>query len=147
MKKYSFLIIALAIKIGVSGLLHLFFSSESTTNPNVNTLDTTDEILLIVLAAPLFETLIFQFAVIELGSMLLAKYKYKNLALTIISAMLFTASHLINLFYLLHSFTSGLVLACTYFEAKKRDANAIASTFIVHSIFNFLSFFLNQVFT
>lgn len=101
--------------------------------------------IITVLIAPVLETLIFQFGVIELFFKL--QNKNKVLLAALASAMLFSLSHYYNLFYMLGSFILGLGFAIFYIIAKSRkDVNPFWLLACIHSLINLVAFIVNDIF-
>ena len=69
-----------------------------------------DEFVLAVLIAPLCETLLFQYAVIEV-----IRKKIDPFVCCCISATIFAIMHTYNIFYFIFAFLSGLLFAYLYF--------------------------------
>lgn len=85
--------------------------------------------------APLIETLIFQYAVIEkLSSIKILKGK--NIVVSIISAALFGISHSYSYLYIFYGFIIGLLLAYAYLIYKKKNFSAFWVVFWIHCIRN-----------
>lgn len=120
--------------------------NETLNNRNVDLLNQDDKILMIVLLAPIFETLIFQFGIIEGLLILTKKIKLSNhyLLIILISSIAFSLSHFGSIFTIIHSFFSGLVLSTLYIYARVKELKPFFSTFLVHSLFNLTLFFLNE---
>lgn len=103
-------------------------------------------LLIVILFAPLFETFIYQFSIIELAHTYIKKY-YTNYIAIFISATLFAFSHLYNIHYFIYSFLIGVNFALIYIVAKKRkDVNPVLLLFSVHSITNSIGFTINELF-
>lgn len=97
-----------------------------------------------VLIAPVLETLIFQYGIIELSLRL--KNKNKILYAILASAILFSLSHYYNIFYILSSFILGLAFATFYIIAKiRKDINPFYLLFSIHCLINFVAFIFNDV--
>jgi len=100
--------------------------------------------ILTVLVAPVLETLIFQYGIIELLFRL--KNKNKILYAILASAIVFGLSHYYNIFYVLNSFILGLAFATFYIIAKiRKDINPLYLLFSIHSLINLVAFIFNDV--
>jgi membrane protease YdiL (CAAX protease family) len=97
-----------------------------------------DEIIIAILVAPLVETIIFQYGIIETF-----KSRYKPLICCIISAFLFALIHMYNYFYFLFAFFSGLVLAYVYYIGNI-NRKGILFVFLVHFIYNSIGVILKH---
>lgn len=87
---------------------------------------------------PLFETLIFQYVVIEmLGS--IRALKGKNIITAVISAILFAISHSYSYIYIFYAFIIGLLLAYSYLVYKNKNFSAFWVVFWIHCIRNTIS--------
>ncbi|KAF2343002.1 CPBP family intramembrane glutamic endopeptidase [Flavobacterium tistrianum] len=94
-----------------------------------------EKIVLFVIAAPLIETLLFQYAVIEIFKSIKVKLKY----CCFLSAFIFGSFHLYNIFYFLYAFVGGLLFAFLYLRGKNQK-NAILLPLVTHIIYNGLVF-------
>ncbi|MET3026306.1 CPBP family intramembrane glutamic endopeptidase [Flavobacterium sp. UW10123] len=94
-----------------------------------------EKIVLFVLAAPLIETLLFQYGAIEIFKSL--KIKLRHCCL--LSAFVFASFHLYNVFYFLYAFAGGLLFAFLYVKGKNQK-NAILLPLVAHIIYNGIVF-------
>lgn len=103
------------------------------------------QIFLIIISAsvlaPLFETFIYQFAIIKLLQKI-KFFKTKSLLLIIISALLFTLDHRYSLFYMLNVFPIGLLLAYSFIVYDKKNNHPFWIVFSIHSLRNFICLLL-----
>lgn len=88
--------------------------------------------------APIIETLIFQYAVIEILNAVKI-LKEKNIAIVIISAVLFGISHSYSYLYVFYAFIIGLLLAYSYLTYKKKNFSAFWVVFWIHCMRNTIS--------
>lgn len=112
-----------------STLAELFYSSLGegfNRNYSFN-----EKIVLFVIIAPILETLIFQYAIIEICKRIKMALKYCCL----VSALAFAIFHLYNIFYFLYAFIAGLMFAYLYIKGKN-IRNAILYSLIGHVIYN-----------
>ncbi len=117
---------------------------------SINTTETLDlkevnPILLfffVVLVAPLFETIIFQTAIIKLVIYLqkIIKIKQNNYLPITISAIAFGLYHNYNTTYIIIGIIGGFVFASSYIISKKRSEKPIINLFLIHSVLNFIPF-------
>ncbi|TDX14330.1 CPBP family intramembrane glutamic endopeptidase [Flavobacterium sp. S87F.05.LMB.W.Kidney.N] len=101
-----------------------------------------EKIVLFVLVAPLIETLLFQYVVIEIFKSLKMKLKY----CCVLSAFVFASFHLYNIFYFLYAFTGGLLFAFLYIRGKNQKG-AILLPLVAHIIYNGFVFFIKTYVT
>lgn len=98
-----------------------------------------DKILTLVIFAPIIETLIFQYFIIE--SLLLIRRKiYIPLYLIIlVSGIVFGLSHNYNIYYVISTILIGVIYGFFYLIAKfNTRMNAYTSIVIVHSFANLI---------
>lgn len=107
-----------------------FFSTSLGKGFNHN-YSTTEKLVLFVIIAPILETLIFQYAVIEICKRVKIALKY----CCFISALAFAFCHLYNIFYFIYTFVAGLMFAYLYTRGANQK-QAILYPFIVHIIYN-----------
>lgn len=100
--------------------------------------------VLSIIVAPIFETLIFQSAVIEVGKSM----KVDDPKLLLISSFLFGLSHFYNWVYFSFELVVGLIYAYSYLLARNRydTFKAFLLVFLLHFIHNVISFLNNNVF-
>ncbi|WJS94594.1 CPBP family intramembrane metalloprotease [Flavobacterium johnsoniae] len=94
-----------------------------------------EKIVLFIIVAPFIETLLFQYAVIEISKSIKMALKYCCL----VSAFAFAAFHLYNFFYFSYAFVTGLLFAYLYTRGKNQRS-AILLPFIAHVIYNGIVF-------
>lgn len=98
-----------------------------------------------VFLAPIIETLIFQFLIIEFFYFLFKKYSI----CLIISSLFFGIMHYTNnhnITYTLAAIFAGLIFATIYIISKNRkDLNAFLVVILVHSSTNLFSFLINNI--
>ncbi len=99
-----------------------------------------------VIFAPIIETLIFQFAVIEIG--LRVRENWTELKIHwfipgLLSALLFGLAHQYNWNYTLVTFLMGVILAVMYYYTRKRFGVSLAFLMcvLVHGFNNLVAFF------
>ena len=128
------------------------FSKEFQGNTGIdifNGLSLFDRFVIVVILAPLFETLIFQFGVIELLSKApsLARHQGLNLVAITTSSVLFSLSHFQSSFYAFSSFWSGLLYSSSYVFLRNRFDTVIAFVVVAisHSFYNLFVFSVEQL--
>ncbi|WP_347067335.1 CPBP family intramembrane glutamic endopeptidase [Flavobacterium sp. WV_118_3] len=101
--------------------------------------------VLTVILAPVVETLIFQYGIIELSLKVRSRYT-KEMAL-IVSALVFGIEHGYNTIYIVFATIMGVALAFYYLLFKKYTTGfAIVAIMVLHALLNFISFLLNLLF-
>lgn len=99
-----------------------------------------------VFLAPVFETFIFQFALIEFGLKGLERLKKSKIHWFVpglLSAVLFGLAHQYNWNYVFITFFMGLLLAVIYYYTRKRFGVSMAFVMcaVVHGLNNLVAFF------
>jgi hypothetical protein len=93
--------------------------------------------LKVVIIAPLFETFIFQFLVIEfMYLMRIGKIKIVGL-----SAIIFSITHYYSIGYILYAFSIGVIFSYSY-VIQKNTARAFLTVYAIHLLRNALAFSL-----
>ncbi|MBF7092722.1 CPBP family intramembrane metalloprotease [Flavobacterium sp. ALJ2] len=144
-KKWNLILFAVVFNL----LLSLLFSfiSHSVLNKTIsegfkNNLGSSlrEQAIWIIIVGPFFETLLYQYAIIET-----ANKKLTPFISCIISAFLFGLSHTYNVLYFVFAFITGFIFSTIYYigSITKRG---IFYTFLAHSIYNGIAFILNAVF-
>ncbi|BFM41779.1 hypothetical protein CFS9_04200 [Flavobacterium sp. CFS9] len=100
-----------------------------------------EKLVLFVIVGPLLETVLFQYAVIEICKSGKMALKYCCL----LSALVFASTHLYNVFYFLFAFVAGMLLAILYVKGRSVK-NAFLLTLIAHTIYNGIIFIMNVYF-
>lgn len=99
-------------------------------------------LILATIIAPLVETFIFQFLVIEI----MRKYVKPVFPIIALSAILFALSHLTSYAYAAANLLNGIIFAFTYVIARKKGFNSYLCTATVHSLRNLIVFSLSFLF-
>jgi membrane protease YdiL (CAAX protease family) len=150
-----FKIIALmcAFKVFVSLFINLigqiFLESQDFDNSSLDGLEGVGLFIVVVILAPLLESLLFQFIIIEAIILIFSylKIKQDEVVAVIISSIFFSLTHTYSHFYLFISFIGGLILGSFYIFAKnKKGMNGFLTVFIVHSFSNLITFLINLFF-
>ncbi|MDR7209340.1 CPBP family intramembrane glutamic endopeptidase [Flavobacterium piscis] len=123
-----------------SSIAHFFFNKEILEGFENNFGSSLKEQLFwIVLIVPFFETLFYQYAIIETANKIVNPF-----ISCIISALIFGLSHTYNIFYFLFAVVTGFLFATIYY-AGSITKRGIFYTFLAHSIYNAIAFILNYV--
>lgn len=88
-----------------------------------------------VIFAPLFETFVFQFLIIEVSLMFIKKIRYSFWVSVIVSAILFAANHCYFWSYVFFTIPAGIILSVAYYATKFRRCKC---KIITKGIFPFL---------
>jgi membrane protease YdiL (CAAX protease family) len=97
--------------------------------------------IIVVILAPLAETLIFQMFIINLIKYFLKRRNIENLYIPIlVSTLIFGLQHLYSFEYLINGLFMGFVLAVAYTIFSQRLMSAFVYTAIIHSLVNLSSF-------
>ncbi|WP_366143267.1 CPBP family intramembrane glutamic endopeptidase [Soonwooa sp.] len=111
-----------------------------------------ESIFLVAILAPILESLIFQYFVINVIQFLAKKIKFNdskkiNLICILTSTILFASAHFgYSFWYFLATLPAGLILAITYLNFQKRTPNGFWMIVVLHSIHNIISLMLNAFF-
>ena len=95
-----------------------------------------EEFFLVVLFAPLFETIIFQ---------VLPEYYLRNFNIKItiiISSLFFGLSHWYTVLNFIYGLSVGFLFILGYIRAKKSKLNPIVTIFFAHLFYNFYAFLI-----
>lgn len=87
---------------------------------------------------PLFETLVFQYAVIKIVGNF-GFFKERKYLITIISALLLSIYHPYSYLYILSTFLIGIVLAYSYLLYDYKEKHPFWVVFLIHCLRNTLS--------
>ena len=102
-----------------------------------------EKIFLVVLFAPLIETLFFQFFIIELISALLPK---RIFFACLISSAVFSLNHLFSILYVILTFFAGFILAIAFFSSRK-GWRGFMLVFCIHAFYNCFVLIINDLIT
>lgn len=120
-----------------SFIIDLFIDTRAMDNPFMDKMSPNMKFFFGVLIGPFFETLIFQFIIIEL----IKKVSKKDLIIILSSSILFALSHYFNIYYVLMTLTIGSVMAWYYLLLSKTNKwTAFFSVFLLHSLNNLFVF-------
>ncbi|WP_416337305.1 type II CAAX prenyl endopeptidase Rce1 family protein [Galbibacter sp. EGI 63066] len=104
--------------------------------------------IVIIILAPLLETLLYQFIIIEAGIFLFNKKKKTLMIIILISSIMFGLSHCYNLSYIILGVSAGIILSLLYVLCKlRKDISPFFFVFIVHSFVNFTVYLVNNIFS
>ena len=113
-------------------LLSYFITGNGLKNHSIDSENSKDQFLMAVLLAPIIETLIFQYALIET-----IRHKLSPLYACILSAFAFALFHFYSVYYFLFALISGLIFAYMYF-LEKSVIKSCLTVLIAHILYNLL---------
>lgn len=136
--------ICLFLWSGSSGILLHYITGESLGNQNGNDIGIDfNSFVLVVFVAPIFETLLWQWLIIN---QVYISYngKYKRQLGILLSSILFGLTHFYSFYYFLFATVAGVFLATSfcYFREKTNWVSACIYVFIIHLISNLLVFIM-----
>lgn len=123
----------------MSAISRHIFHTELNTGFNMQ-YSASEMFWLAVIAAPLIETLVFQYGIIEY----LLNKKFRVRWIIIISAMAFAGLHMYNIFYALYTLIPGILFGYLYFIPRRTIARFF-TVFTAHFIFNLFGYILTQI--
>jgi membrane protease YdiL (CAAX protease family) len=102
------------------------------------------DLLIAVMVAPLFETLLFQSLIIEIICKIIKRPR-KNICIAVIaSSLAFALNHTYSISYVIITFFIGIIFALTYYLGRYRKESAILLVFIIHAMYNLSSSLYNM---
>lgn len=102
------------------------------------------DLVIAVIAAPLFETLIFQSLIIEIICKIIKRPR-RNIYIAIIaSALAFALNHTYSVYYVIFTFFVGIIYSLAYYLGRYRKESAIILVFLLHSLDNLLASLYNM---
>lgn len=103
----------------------------------------TEIFILSVIIAPLLETFLFQYLIIEILSFF---KRIKVNIIIIISSLAFSLIHYYNFIYILVTLLSGMIYASYYLYLKEeKQKSPFLYVFALHSLYNFSVFILDDI--
>lgn len=135
LKVFLLSLILVIINITFSYLRLKFSDCKVTNKQNFDSL--TSEFIMVVFIAPIIETIVFQYLIINQVYISYNGKKIKILAI-IISSLGFGLIHLYNLNFFFVATFIGVLLAFSfcYFKEKTNNLTAIIYVFLIHSLSN-----------
>lgn len=115
-----------------SSAISFFFTQTGIKNHTLTKLNSGNEFLVAVILAPVIETLIFQYALIET-----IRQKVKPFYACLISASFFALAHIYSPYYVLFAFVSGLLFGYLYLS-RKSVLRACLLVLIAHASYNYI---------
>lgn len=123
----------------IASFLSNYFTGKSLNEGVNGFLNTQEEFVLVVIIAPLFETLIFQYLIIDFFS---KKMQLKFACF--ISALTFALQHTYNLFYFVFALFMGIILAFLYVIGHKKNKGFVL-VLITHFLYNLIVFAIKNI--
>ena len=99
-----------------------------------------EEFVLVVIIAPILETLIFQYLPFYYLK------KYKPIYTVLISSILFGLAHAYSTIYMIYGFTVGLLFISACYYSIRKNINPFLLIAFSHFIYNFFAFCMNNFF-
>ncbi len=112
--------------------LAYFVMGDVLKNTNIDKMGAVNQFLIAVIAAPIFETLIFQYGLIET-----IREKTRPLYACFSSAFAFALVHFYSIYYFLFAFVSGLIFAYLYY-LEKSVIKGVLLVLTAHTLYNLL---------
>lgn len=150
LKKNYFIIICVLTVILISHFISRLILSSSLDKGTLTSPLFENESLIyiftvVVILAPLLETFIFQFCIIEI-LLRLNRKKINKFIIIITSSLMFGLSHSFNVQYFIFGVILGILLSSCYLLAKiRKDINPFMLTLLVHASYNGFVFFINEI--
>jgi len=126
----------------LTALLANYFDPTLTDSPLKNE-SLIGKFILIVIMAPIVETIIYQFAIIEIGFRL----KLRPLLCILISSLAFGFSHWYNPVYVFVTTVVGFIFAYYYIGLRPQNyTNRVVFVVLLHALSNLIAFLNNEIF-
>lgn len=126
----------------ITSVLATYFDPTLTSSPLKNK-SLLAQFIVVVIIAPIIETIIYQFAIIEIGF----KLKLSPILIIIISSLAFGFSHWYNPVYVLVTTVVGFILAYYYTALRQQNyTNRVVFVVLLHSLSNLIAFLNNNIF-
>jgi membrane protease YdiL (CAAX protease family) len=126
-----FIVVNALNSIAFSMLAH-FITGNGLRNHSINNMTAANQFLIAVVIAPILETLVFQYALIES-----IRQKIKPAYACFLSASAFALVHCYSIYYFLFALISGLIFAYLYY-LEKSVINGFLLVLSVHFLYNLL---------
>lgn len=136
----------IVFSVVISVIFNFFLGEEVFEIDSLKEASLTVIFLATVILAPLIETFIFQFLIIEGTLRVLKKSSFKKYIAAVLSALLFGLTHYYNIYYIGYAFLSGIIFAGIYFYAKGRKGlNPYWVVVSIHAVGNLVAFILDDL--
>ena len=140
---FSAILLCLVFSYIISYAMHLF-NPETLDIDYLNNKSIPVKFILTVIVTPIIETLIYQYAIIEIVFRILKSNK-TTIAI-LLSSVIFGLSHFYSITYITATFILGLLFSCVYVIARKRnDVNPYWLLTVIHGSINLMAFIVNDL--
>ena len=132
------LLLTLVLQTGIMELFAVFWwrkVSEALVNDSL-----LSEFLSVVIAGPIVETVVFQYAIIDF---IINRFRSPALAI-VVSAFCFCLLHYYSLQYMVATFVSGMLFAFAFLVFRAKNRSAIWWVFVVHALYNLFIFIMRH---
>ncbi len=103
-----------------------------------------EQIIFGVIIGPVLETIIFHFLLLELLLYIFRKSYYKYFIVVVISSLLFSLTHNLNVHYISLTFIWGIIFSTSYIIAMNKNMIPVVVVFLIHSISNLAAILMNH---
>jgi membrane protease YdiL (CAAX protease family) len=93
-------------------------------------------IIMVIICAPLIETLLFQYAPLRLGHFFFKKNKYHYIVIILLSSLIFGALHRGFRIYPFIAFCYGIIWAFSCFLFIRKRQHPVLYTSVIHAFYN-----------
>lgn len=106
-----------------------------------------EELLVVLFLAPLIETVLYQYAIIDVSLYLLKLIFKKELIIVsiILSAISYSLIHLYDYVYMIQMVIAGFLYSVFYVVVKQKNRNALLYSLVLHILCNILMFGLKHI--
>ncbi|MCF8018512.1 MAG: CPBP family intramembrane metalloprotease [Vallitaleaceae bacterium] len=101
-------------------------------------------ILIVVVIAPIWETLVYQLLIIRQLKKLIF-FKRRSSLTILISALVFGAVHIYSIYYMFYAFIIGLLFAYTFVIYEDKKASAFWVTMAIHGLKNGIAMLITDI--
>ncbi len=142
--KYFFLIMFVLQLI--PSLISLIFNIDSTNN-TVSVIEKSGSkiviFLITVVWGPIFETVVFQYLLINMVKAFTSDTKYQAAFSVLIPSVIFGLTHYYNIYYFIFAIFIGIIYSSTYYISQfLRKENGFIIVLLLHSLNNLLAFLI-----
>ena len=143
--KYFFLIMFVLQLI--PSLISTMFNIDSTNN-TVSVIEKSDSkiviLLITVIWGPIFETVVFQYLLINMVKAFTSNTKHQATLSILIPSVIFGSTHYYNMYYFIFAIFIGVIYSSTYYISQfLRKENGFIIVLLLHSLNNLLAFLIN----
>lgn len=95
-----------------------------------------EQFFISVIIGPVIETILFHFLLMELLLLIFKKATYRFLIVVVISSLIFSFTHQLQIHFLVMSFIGGVILSSSYIIAKIKNMIPVVVVFFIHALAN-----------